>query len=99
MTPQFEFAVYRDSRGKFRWHLRTANGQTIASSEPYNSKDAVERGIESIKTNVLDATVVYPPKPLPVPPNFHAIAGRRQRRLNALSKQMGRIRLQRKQIP
>ena len=59
MTGQLEFAVYRDSLGKFRWHLRTANGQTIASSQPYNSKDAVEKGIESVKTNVPDATVVY----------------------------------------
>ena len=98
MTAQFDFAVYRDSNGKFRWHLRTANGQTIAKSEPYNSKDAVERGIASVKTNVADATVVYLPKPPSVPPNFHAIAVRRQRRLNALSSKV-RIRLGRKQIP
>jgi uncharacterized protein YegP (UPF0339 family) len=99
MTAQFEFAVYRDSLGKFRWHLRTANGQTIASSQPYNSKDAVEKGIESVKTYVPDARVAYLGKPPPVPPNFHAIAVRKQRRLNALSEKRGRIRLGRRQIP
>jgi uncharacterized protein YegP (UPF0339 family) len=54
-----KFEVYTDGRGEFRWRLKASNGQVIATSgEGYNSKASCLNGIESVKTNAPDATVV-----------------------------------------
>jgi len=45
--PQFE--IYKDSAGKFRWRLRAANGEIIATSEAYAAKAGCEKGIASVK--------------------------------------------------
>lgn len=39
--------------------LKAANGQVIGKSEMYNSKAAMENGIESVKTNAPEAGVEY----------------------------------------
>lgn len=44
--------------GKYRFHLKAANGEIIASGQGYKSKEAAEKGIESIKTNAPGAAVV-----------------------------------------
>ena len=43
-----KFEVYTDKSGKFRFRLKAANGQIIASGEGY----------ESVKKNASDAPVV-----------------------------------------
>jgi len=55
--PKFE--IYKDTAGKFRWRLKAPNGEIIASSgEGYESKDNCKNGIQSVKTNVPNATIV-----------------------------------------
>ena len=54
--PKFE--VYKDKRGEFRFRLKAANGETIATGEGYTSKAGCLKGIESIKKNAPIAEVV-----------------------------------------
>lgn len=54
--PKFE--IYKDAAQKFRWRLKAANGEIIASSEAYESKDGCKNGIQSVKTNAPNATIV-----------------------------------------
>lgn len=55
MAGQFE--LYTDKGGKYRFRLKAANGEIIASSEAYESKAAAKNGIESVKKNAPDAKV------------------------------------------
>ena len=54
--PKFE--LYTDKAGEFRFRLKATNGQVIAVSEGYKSKDAAENGIESVKKNAPEAEIV-----------------------------------------
>ena len=54
--PMFEW--YKDKKGKFRFRLKAANGEIIATSEAYSSKDSCVNGIESVKKNAPLAKVV-----------------------------------------
>ena len=56
MAGKFEY--FSDKAGKFRFRLKAGNGQVIATSEAYNSKDACLSGIESVKSNAPTATIV-----------------------------------------
>lgn len=56
MAAKFEY--YSDKAGKFRFRLKAANGQVIATSEAYESKSSCMNGIESVKTNASSAEVV-----------------------------------------
>jgi uncharacterized protein len=53
-----KFEIYKDKAGEFRFRLKAANGEVIASSEGYKSKVSAEKGIESIKANAAGAPVV-----------------------------------------
>ena len=55
-TPKFE--IYKDATDKFRFRLKAANGETIATGEAYESKDGCKNGIESVKTNAPIAEIV-----------------------------------------
>ncbi|MGA3254992.1 MAG: YegP family protein [Mycobacterium sp.] len=56
MTEKFE--LFKDHAGKFRFHLKAANREIIASSQGYNSKTAAENGIKSVRTNAPGAALV-----------------------------------------
>ena len=45
------FEVFIDSVGRFRFHLKAANGQIIAVSQAYGAKESAIEGIDSIKKN------------------------------------------------
>lgn len=45
------YEVYKDKSGGFRFRLKAAYGETIASSESYNTKASAMHGIESVKKN------------------------------------------------
>lgn len=45
------FEVLCDSVGRFRFHLKAANGQIIAVSQSYGTKESALKGIASIKKN------------------------------------------------
>jgi uncharacterized protein YegP (UPF0339 family) len=53
-----KFELYKDARGEFRFRLKAANGEVIASGEGYTSKAGAENGIKSVQTNAPGATVV-----------------------------------------
>lgn len=44
--------------GKFRFNLKSTNGQVIGSSQNYASKSGMENGIKSVITNAPNASVV-----------------------------------------
>ncbi|XDD56278.1 YegP family protein (plasmid) [Leptospira sp. WS4.C2] len=53
-----KFEIYKDKAGEFRFRLKAANGEIIASSEGYSSKQACENGINSVKSNAGTADTV-----------------------------------------
>ncbi|TQC41401.1 DUF1508 domain-containing protein [Rhodococcus sp. WS4] len=53
MTAKFE--LFKDAAGKFRFHLKAANGEIIAASQGHTSKAAAQNGIASIKDNPASA--------------------------------------------
>jgi uncharacterized protein YegP (UPF0339 family) len=53
-----KFEISKDKSGKFRFHLKAANGEIIAASQGYDTKAGAEKGIESVKTNAASAAVV-----------------------------------------
>jgi uncharacterized protein YegP (UPF0339 family) len=53
MAGKFEW--YKDKKGKFRFRLKAGNGQIIAQSEAYETKDSCLSGIESVKNNAAGA--------------------------------------------
>jgi uncharacterized protein len=53
-----KFELFKDKGGDFRFHLKAANGEIIASGQGYKSKATAEKGIESIKTNAPAAAVI-----------------------------------------
>jgi len=56
--PEPKFEWYKDKAGKFRFRLLAANGEKIAVSEAYSSKDGCMSGIESVKKNAPIAKIV-----------------------------------------
>ena len=53
-----KFELYKDKKGEFRFRLVAPNGQTIAVSEGYKTKDSAKNGIDSIKKNAPSAEIV-----------------------------------------
>jgi uncharacterized protein len=55
----WEFEVYADSAGNYRWRLKAANGQIVASSgESFSSHANAKAAAENVKANAGGATVV-----------------------------------------
>lgn len=46
-----KFEVYKDKSGGFRFRLKAANGEVVASSESYKTKASALNGVESVKKN------------------------------------------------
>ena len=53
--PKFE--MYVDKAGEFRFRLKAANGQIVATSEGYKAKASCVNGIESVKKNAPEAEI------------------------------------------
>jgi hypothetical protein len=56
--PEPFFEWYKDKAGKYRFRLKAANGEIIAVSEGYVSKEGCVGGIESVKKNAPIAKIV-----------------------------------------
>jgi uncharacterized protein len=52
------FEIQTNAPNKWRFHLKAANGEIIAVSQSYQSKESVESGIASVKKNAPMAKVV-----------------------------------------
>lgn len=50
-----KFELYQDKAGKYRFRLKSGNGQVIAVGEAYESKRAAVNGIESVRKNAGEA--------------------------------------------
>jgi uncharacterized protein len=48
-----EFEISKDKAGKFRFHLKAPNGEIIAASQGYETKESAENAIEAFKTHAL----------------------------------------------
>lgn len=55
-NPKFE--IYQDKKGEYRFRLKAANGQIIATGEGYKALTSCLNGVESIKKNAPDAAIV-----------------------------------------
>ena len=53
-----KFEIYKDKAGEFRFRLKAANGEIIAASEGYSSKQGAQAGIDSVKNVAPDAPTV-----------------------------------------
>ncbi len=53
-----KFEVYQDKSGGYRFRLKAANGEVIATGESYKSKTSCLNGIESIRKNAPKAQIV-----------------------------------------
>lgn len=51
-----KFVLTKSKNGEYRWVLKAANGETIATSEGYSSKAGAKNGIESVRKNAADAS-------------------------------------------
>lgn len=52
-----KFEIFKDTASKYRFRLKADNGEIIANSEAYTTKDACKGGIDSVKRNAPTATV------------------------------------------
>ena len=50
--------IAKDKAGKYRFRLKSGNGEIIAVSEAYETKASAKIGIESVKKSAPDAQVV-----------------------------------------
>ena len=53
--PKFE--VYTDKAGEYRFRLKARNGEIIATSEGYKTKNSCLNGVESVKKNAPEAEI------------------------------------------
>ena len=54
--PKFE--IYQDSSEKFRFRLKAKNGQVVAISQAYKTLKSCLNGVDSVKKNAPEASVV-----------------------------------------
>jgi hypothetical protein len=52
-----KFVLKKGTTGKFHFNLQAGNGQVIATSEAYKSREAALKGIGSVKANAPGAEV------------------------------------------
>ncbi len=52
-----KFEVYEDKAGKFRFRLKSSNGQVVAVGEDYETKAAAIKGTEAVQRAADGATV------------------------------------------
>jgi uncharacterized protein YegP (UPF0339 family)/sporulation protein YlmC with PRC-barrel domain len=53
--PDAKFEINKDVAGEFRFNLVATNGEIIAVSQGYNTKDGALKGIESVRQNAAAA--------------------------------------------
>jgi len=52
------FEKYQDKSEQWRFRLKAANGQIIATGEGYSSETALDKGIASVTKNAVSAVIV-----------------------------------------
>ncbi|WP_425963158.1 YegP family protein [Rhizobium nepotum] len=54
----YKFEIYQDRAGEYRFRFKASNGETMFSSEGYETKASAIHAIESIKRNSPGADTV-----------------------------------------
>ncbi|MEV5001189.1 YegP family protein [Nocardioides sp. LML1-1-1.1] len=52
-----KFEVYEDKAGKFRFRLKSSNGQVVAVGEDYETKSAAIEGTKAVQRAADGATI------------------------------------------
>jgi uncharacterized protein YegP (UPF0339 family) len=52
-----KFEIFKDGKGEFRFRLKAANGEVVATGESYSTKDGAKRGVEAVKNAAASAAV------------------------------------------
>ncbi|RJO60476.1 MAG: DUF1508 domain-containing protein [Dehalococcoidia bacterium] len=52
-----KFEINKDKSGEFRFKFIAGNGETVAVSEGYTSKDGAMKGIASVKESAAKAVI------------------------------------------
>ena len=53
-----KFEILKTSDGKeFYWHFKSANGEKVAVSQTYKTKQACQKGIDAIKSDAKNAVI------------------------------------------
>ncbi len=60
------FEIYRDAVGLWRFRLKAANGEVVASGEAYHNKKDAKRGARALKRAAAQARIVETERPRPV---------------------------------
>jgi uncharacterized protein YegP (UPF0339 family) len=55
-NPKYE--IFMDAGSKFRFRLKAMNGEIVAASQGYTSKESCQKGIASISKNAVGAQIV-----------------------------------------
>src|SRR5262245_854097 len=57
---KLKFEVFKDKAGEFRWRLKAANGQTLATGgQGYKDKAGATHGIELVQKSATDDKLKY----------------------------------------
>jgi hypothetical protein len=51
------FVIYKDYKGEYRWRLKANNGEIVADSEGYITKQSAINSANWVKTNAPNALV------------------------------------------
>ena len=52
-----KFEIYEDGKGEFRFRLKAANGEVVATGESYKTKSGVINGIDAVKRAAAEAEI------------------------------------------
>lgn len=52
------FVIYKDRAGYYRWHLQALNGEKVAASEGYTSKQTAINSAHRVKQIAYSADIV-----------------------------------------
>jgi uncharacterized protein YegP (UPF0339 family) len=54
-----KFEIYKDKKGEYRFRLKAGNGEIIADSEGYKTKQGCMKGIISVQKNAVKAKIIF----------------------------------------
>lgn len=53
-----KFIICRDKNGAYRFILKAGNGEVVATSQSYKTKEGCKNGICSVRRNAADSPVI-----------------------------------------
>ncbi len=53
----YQFEIFKDSAGQYRWRFKAPNGEIVAQSQGYTVKSSAQHGISVVQQNASTATI------------------------------------------